>query len=148
MLEKRIQQFTDQTEHQGDRVKTRKQSLEDNLLNQHKADATISELQHKEKLRLWKEGLEQKIQVIIEQNEQQKEKFKTWQPGLEETLELKTQEIIDQNKRQIDENVLARKDARTKDNSSQIRLSSREKIMWIGRKAWRRIFLNYSKYNR
>lgn len=43
--------------------------------------------------------MEQKTQEIIEQYEQQKEKFKTWQSGLEETLELKTQEIMDQNKR-------------------------------------------------
>jgi hypothetical protein len=67
MLEKRIQQFTDQTEHQGDRVKTRKQSLEDNLLklvNQNKAEAAVLEFQHKEKL--WKQGLEQEIQEIIE----------------------------------------------------------------------------------
>lgn len=37
----------------------------------------MSELQHKEKLRMWKWGLEQKIQEIIEQHEKQKEKFKT-----------------------------------------------------------------------
>lgn len=63
-------------------------------------DATISELQYKEKLNLWKQGLEQKTQEFTEQQEQQREKFKTWQRGLEESLELKTQEIIDQNKRQ------------------------------------------------
>ena len=37
-----------------------KQSLEDDLLrvvNQHKADTTISKLQHKEKLKSWKQGL-------------------------------------------------------------------------------------------
>ena len=64
-LEKRIQQLTDQNEWQGDRDKIWKQSLEDNLLklaNQNKTDAAISELQHKEKLRLWNQGLEQKIQ--------------------------------------------------------------------------------------
>ena len=99
------QQFTDQTEQQRDRDKIWKQSLEDNLLkpiNQNKADAAISELQHKEKLKLWKQ--EHKIQEFIEQHEQQKEKFKTCQRGLEETLELKTQEMIVQSKRQKDEN--------------------------------------------
>jgi hypothetical protein len=69
MLEQRMQQLTDQTEQQGDRDKIWKQSLEDNLLklaNQNKADAAILDLQHKEKLRLWKQGLEWKIQKIIE----------------------------------------------------------------------------------
>lgn len=64
MLRKRIRKFTDWTEQQGDRDKIWKQNLEDNLLklaNQSKADATISELQHKETLRLWKQGLEQDI---------------------------------------------------------------------------------------
>ena len=53
-LELKVQDFIGET----------KQSLEDNLLklaNQNKANAEISELQHKEKLRLWKQGLEQKI---------------------------------------------------------------------------------------
>lgn len=40
----------------------------------------------------------------MERHEKQKEKIKSWQSSLEETLELKTQEIIDQNKRQKDEN--------------------------------------------
>lgn len=40
----------------------------------------------------------------MEQHEQQKEKIKSRQCSLEGTLELKTQEIIDQNKRQKDEN--------------------------------------------
>ena len=99
------QQFTDQTEQQTDRDKIWKQTLEDNLLkpiNQNKADAAISELQHKEKLR-WKQGLEHKIQEVRKQHEQQKEKFKTWQRELEKTLEWKTEEIIDQNKKQKDE---------------------------------------------
>ena len=74
------------------------------FIGQNKADAAILELQYKEELRLWKHGLEQKIQEIIKQHEQQKEEFKTWQCGLEETLELKTQEIIEQNKRQKEEN--------------------------------------------
>ena len=42
--------------------------------------------------------------------EQQREKFKTWQHGLEETLELKTQEIIAQNKRQKDANAGGRQE--------------------------------------
>jgi hypothetical protein len=46
------------------------------------------------------------MQKIIEQHEQQKENFKTWQHGLEETLELKTQEIMNQNERQNDKNEL------------------------------------------
>ena len=37
-----------------------------------------------------------------------RKKIKTWKCGLEETLELKTQEIIDQNKRQKDENECGR----------------------------------------
>ena len=92
------------SEQHGDRDKIWKQTLEDNLLkpiNQNKADAAISELQHKEKLKLWKQ--EHKIQEFIEQHEQQKEKFKTWKCCLEETLELNTWKIMDQKKRQKDE---------------------------------------------
>jgi len=146
MLERRIHQFTDQTEQPGDRDKIWKQSLEDNLLkpaNQNKADAAISELQHKEKLRLCKQGLEQKIQKIIEQHEQQKEKFKTWQRGLEGTLELKTQEIIDEGKRQKDENGGGRQGLEKmleRCDSSQIRLSSKEEITGVGSKTWRITF--------
>lgn len=102
MLKQKFLKFIDESEQQRDKLKTQQYSLEDNLLklaNQNKADAAILELQHKEKLRLWKHGLEHKIQEILEQHEQQKEKIKTWQCGLDETLELKTQEIMDQNKR-------------------------------------------------
>ena len=101
--------FIDESEQQRDKLKTWQHSLEDNLLklaNQNKADATILELKCKEKLRLWKNSLEHNMQKIIEQHEQQKENFKTWQHGLEETLDLKTQEFMDQNKRQKGENEL------------------------------------------
>ena len=39
-----------------------------------------------------------------------RKKIKTWKCGLEETLELKTQEIIDQNKRQKDANAGGRQE--------------------------------------
>ena len=66
-----IANFIDQIEQQRDSNKIWKQSLEDNLLklvSQNKIDTTISELQHKEKLKLWKQ--EHKIQEFIEQHEQ------------------------------------------------------------------------------
>ena len=107
MREQKLLKFIDESEQQRDKLKTWQHSLEDNLLklaNQNKADAAILELQHKKKIRLWKQGLKQKIEKSIEQHEHQKEKLKTWQCDLEETLELNSQEIIDQNKRQKGEN--------------------------------------------
>lgn len=107
MLEQKIQQFTDQTEQQRDSNKIWEQSLGDNLLKlvyQNKVDATISESRHKEKLKLWKRGLEQKIQEFVEQHEQPNEKCKTWQHDLEETLALKTQELIGHRKQQREAN--------------------------------------------
>ena len=64
MIETKIQNFIDQTKQQRDSNKIWKQSLEDNLLkliSQNKVDATVLELKHKEKLKLWKSGWEQKI---------------------------------------------------------------------------------------
>ena len=37
---------------------------------------------------------------FIDESEQQRDKLKTWQHGLEETLELKVQDLIGQNKQQ------------------------------------------------
>jgi hypothetical protein len=42
--------------------------------------------------------LKQKFQKFIDETEQQRNKLKTWQHGLEETLELKVQNFIGQNK--------------------------------------------------
>jgi hypothetical protein len=52
MLQQKMQNFRDQTEHQRDRDKISKQSLEYNLLklvNQNKVHAKTLVLQHKEK---------------------------------------------------------------------------------------------------
>jgi hypothetical protein len=49
--------------------------LEENLLkliNQQKAGIRISELQYKEKIKMWKQNLEQRIQKLKEQEEKQK----------------------------------------------------------------------------
>lgn len=75
----KVQNFIDQTEQQRDSNKLWKQSPENYwlmLVNQNKVDVTISELMHKEEFKLWKQGLEQKIQEFIEQHEQKREKFK------------------------------------------------------------------------
>lgn len=48
--------------------------------------------------------LEQKFQKSIDETEQQRDKPKTWQHGLEETLELQIQDFIGQNKQQKEEN--------------------------------------------
>jgi hypothetical protein len=55
MIETKIQNFIDQTKQQRGSNKNWKQSLEDNLLklpNQNMIDATVSEFQHKQKLKL------------------------------------------------------------------------------------------------
>jgi hypothetical protein len=55
MLEAKFQNFIDQTKQQRDSNKIWKQNLEDNLIklpNQNMVDATISELQHKQKFKL------------------------------------------------------------------------------------------------
>jgi hypothetical protein len=59
MLDQKVKNFIDQIEQQRDSNKIWKQSLEDNLLkliSQNKVDATVLELKHKEKLKLWKSG--------------------------------------------------------------------------------------------
>jgi spore cortex formation protein SpoVR/YcgB (stage V sporulation) len=43
---------------------------------------------------------EQKFLKFIDESEQQRDKLKIWQHGLEETLELKVQDLIGQNKQQ------------------------------------------------
>ena len=67
------------------------------------------------------------IQENIEQHKQQIEKFKTWQHGLEDTLELKTQEIMNQNKRQKDENELKVQDfiSQNKQQKKEMRAGDR-----------------------
>ena len=72
MLEQRMQQFTDQTEQQRENNEDWKLDLENNLLkliNQNKMDSRLSELQYKEKIKMWRQNLEQKIQELKEQEE-------------------------------------------------------------------------------
>ena len=70
MLEEKIQQLTDQTEQQRENNENWKQDLENNLLkliNQNKMDSRVSELQYKDKIKLWRQNLEQRIQELKEQ---------------------------------------------------------------------------------
>ena len=72
MLEQKIQQLEDQTENQREDNKDWKQNLENNLLkliNQNKVDSRVSELQYKDKIKLWRQNLEQRIQEPKEQEE-------------------------------------------------------------------------------
>ena len=74
MLEQKIQQLEDQTEKQREDNEVWRQDLEINLLkliNQNKMDSRVSELQYKDKIKMWRQNLEQRIQ---EQGEQQKER--------------------------------------------------------------------------
>lgn len=69
------------------------------------------------KIKLLKQGPEQKIQEFIQQNEHHREKFKTWQPGLEETPELKEQNLqamVHNRERKIKVGEKACKGTRTK----------------------------------
>ena len=72
MLEQKIQQLEDQTENQREDNKDWKQNLENNtlkLINQNKMDSRVSELQYKDKIKLWRQNLEQRIQEPKEQEE-------------------------------------------------------------------------------
>ena len=68
MLEQKIQQLEDQTENQREDNKDWKQNLENNtLINQNKMDSRVSELQYKDKIKLWRQNLEQRIQELKEE---------------------------------------------------------------------------------
>ena len=72
MLEQKIQQLEDQTEKQMEDNEVWRQDLENNLLkliNQNKMDSRVSELQYKDKIKLWRQNLEQRIQELKEQEE-------------------------------------------------------------------------------
>lgn len=72
MLEQKIQQLKDQTEKQREDNEVWRQDLENNLLkliNQNKMDSRVSELQYKDKIKLWRQNLEQRIQELKEQEE-------------------------------------------------------------------------------
>ena len=72
MLEQKIQQLKDQTEKQREDNKDWKQNLENitlKLINQNKMDSRVSELQYKDKIKLWRQNLEQRIQELKEQEE-------------------------------------------------------------------------------
>ena len=70
MLEQKIQQLEDQTENQREDNKDWKQNLENNtLINQNKMDSRVSELQYKDKIKMWRQNLEQRIQELKEQEE-------------------------------------------------------------------------------
>lgn len=83
MLEQRIQQLTRQTDQQRENNEDWKQDLENNLLkliHQNKMDSRISELQYKEKVKMWRQNLEQRIQELKKQEEQQNKKYETCTP--------------------------------------------------------------------
>ena len=70
MLDQKIQQLQDHTEKQREDNKDWKQNLENNtlkLINQNKVDSRVSELQYKDKIKLWRQNLEQRIQELKEQ---------------------------------------------------------------------------------
>ena len=72
MLEQKIQQLKDQTEKQREDNEVWRQDLEINLLkliNQNKMDSRVSELQYKNKIKMWRQNLEQRIQEPKEQEE-------------------------------------------------------------------------------
>ena len=72
MLDQKIQQLQDHTEKQREDNKDWKQNLENNtlkLINQNKMDSRVSELQYKDKIKLWRQNLEQRIQEPKEQEE-------------------------------------------------------------------------------
>ena len=72
MLEQKIQQLKDQTEKQREDNGVWRQDLEINLLkliNQNKMDSRVSELQYKDKIKMWRQNLEQRIQELKEQEE-------------------------------------------------------------------------------
>ena len=72
MLEQKIQQLEDQTEKQREDNEVWRQDLEINLLkliNQNKMDSRVSELQYKDKIKMWRQNLEQRIQELKEQEE-------------------------------------------------------------------------------
>ena len=72
MLDQKIQQLQDHTEKQREDNKDWKQNLENNtlkLINQNKMDSRVSELQYKDKIKLWRQNLEQRIQELKEQEE-------------------------------------------------------------------------------
>lgn len=72
MLEQKIQQLKDQTEKQREDNKDWKQNLENitlKLINQNKMDSRVPELQYKDKIKLWRQNLEQRIQELKEQEE-------------------------------------------------------------------------------
>ena len=81
MLEQKIQQLEDQTENQREDNKDWKQNLENNtLINQNKMDSRVSELQYKDKIKLWRQNLEQRIQELKEQEET---KGELWSMGID-----------------------------------------------------------------
>ena len=87
MLDQKIQQLQDHTEKQREDNKDWKQNLENNtLINQNKMDSRVSELQYKDKIKLWRQNLEQRIQELKEQEGQQKERYETWTQTLREEL--------------------------------------------------------------
>ena len=72
MLDQKIQQLQDHTEKQREDNKDWKQNLENNtlkLINQNKVDSRVSELQYKDKIKMWRQNLEQRIQELKEQEE-------------------------------------------------------------------------------
>lgn len=72
MLDQKIQQLQDHTEKQREDNKDWKQNLENNtlkLINQNKMDSRVSELQYKNKIKMWRQNLEQRIQELKEQEE-------------------------------------------------------------------------------
>ena len=71
ILEQRMQLLTDQTEQQRENNEDWKRDLKNNLLkiNQNKMDSRVSELQYKDKIKLWRQNLEQRIQEPKEQEE-------------------------------------------------------------------------------
>jgi hypothetical protein len=72
MLDQKIQQLQDHTEKQREDNKDWKQNLENNtlkLINQNKMDSRVSELQYKDKIKMWRQNLEQRIQELKEQEE-------------------------------------------------------------------------------
>ena len=83
MLEQKIQQLADQTEKQREDNEDWRQDLENNLLkliNQNKMDSRVSELQYKDKIKMWRQNLEQRIQELKEQEET---KGELWSMGID-----------------------------------------------------------------
>lgn len=95
MLEQNIQQLTGHTEQQRESNEVWKQDLENNflkLINQKIMDSKLLEVQYKEKFKVWKQSLEQRIQELKEQGERQKERYEAWVQTLREEIKITTKE--------------------------------------------------------